>query len=152
MWDLPGPGIEPMSPGLAGKFFTTEPPGVPLFLFVYGHQFYWIRDGPEDLCCCQVTSVVSNSAWSHRRQPTRLLHHQAPPSPGFFRQEYWNGLPFPSRMHACMLSHSSCIQLFVTPWTAAHHAPLSTGFPRQEYWSGLPFPSPHLALITSLGY
>ena len=26
MWDLPGPGIEPMSPALADGFFTTEPP------------------------------------------------------------------------------------------------------------------------------
>ena len=25
--DLPDPGIEPMSPALAGSFFTTEPPG-----------------------------------------------------------------------------------------------------------------------------
>ena len=25
--DLPGPGIEPQSPVLAGEFFTTEPPG-----------------------------------------------------------------------------------------------------------------------------
>ena len=25
IWDLPGPGIEPVSPTLAGKFFTTEP-------------------------------------------------------------------------------------------------------------------------------
>ena len=27
--DLPGPGIEPVSPALAGRFFTTEPPGKP---------------------------------------------------------------------------------------------------------------------------
>ena len=27
MWDLPGPGIEPMSPALAGRFLTTGPPG-----------------------------------------------------------------------------------------------------------------------------
>ena len=27
MWDLPGPGIEPMSPALAGGFLTTAPPG-----------------------------------------------------------------------------------------------------------------------------
>ena len=27
MWDLPGPGIKPVSPALAGGFFTTEPPG-----------------------------------------------------------------------------------------------------------------------------
>ena len=25
--------------------------------------------------------------------------HQAPPSLRFFRQEHWNGLPFPSLMH-----------------------------------------------------
>ena len=29
MWDLPGLGIEPMSPALAGGYFTTEPPGEP---------------------------------------------------------------------------------------------------------------------------
>ena len=29
MWDLPGPGIKPMSPALAGRFFTTESPGKP---------------------------------------------------------------------------------------------------------------------------
>ena len=29
MWDLPGPGIEPVSPALAGRFLTTEPPGKP---------------------------------------------------------------------------------------------------------------------------
>ena len=27
--DLPDPGIKPASPALAGKFFTTEPPGKP---------------------------------------------------------------------------------------------------------------------------
>ena len=28
--DLPDPGIEPMSPALAGGFFTTEPSGKPM--------------------------------------------------------------------------------------------------------------------------
>ena len=36
----------------------------------------------------------------------------------------------------------SCVQLFVTPWTAAYQASPSMGFSRQEHWSGLPFPSP----------
>ena len=27
MWDLRKSGIEPRSPALAGRFFTTEPPG-----------------------------------------------------------------------------------------------------------------------------
>ena len=30
MWDLPGPGLEPMSPALAGGFLTTAPPGMSL--------------------------------------------------------------------------------------------------------------------------
>ena len=29
MWDLPDPGIEPVSPALAGGFFTIEPLGKP---------------------------------------------------------------------------------------------------------------------------
>ena len=29
MWDLPGSGIEPVSPALAGGFFTAESPGKP---------------------------------------------------------------------------------------------------------------------------
>ena len=29
MWDLPKPGLEPMSPALAGRFSTTAPPGKP---------------------------------------------------------------------------------------------------------------------------
>ena len=27
MWDLPGPGLQPVSPALAGGFLTTAPPG-----------------------------------------------------------------------------------------------------------------------------
>ena len=34
-WDLPGPGIEPVSPELAGRFFTTETPGKPLISNVF---------------------------------------------------------------------------------------------------------------------
>ena len=30
MWDLSRPGIKPMSPALAGRFFTSEPPGKPV--------------------------------------------------------------------------------------------------------------------------
>ena len=41
-----------------------------------------------------------------------------------------------------MLSHFSCVQLFVTLWTVACQAPPSMGFSRQEYWSRLPRPPP----------
>ena len=33
MWDLPGPGLEPMSPAPAGRLSTTAPPGKPLEFF-----------------------------------------------------------------------------------------------------------------------
>ena len=41
-----------------------------------------------------------------------------------------------------MLSLSSCVQLFETPWTVACPALLSMGFSRQECWSGLTCPPP----------
>ena len=46
-WDLPRPGLEPVSPALAGRFSTTAPPGKPskafdlfithcfIYLFIY---------------------------------------------------------------------------------------------------------------------
>ena len=93
--------------------------------------------------------------------------HQAPPSMGFSRQEYWSGLPSPYAVidQSCLpwpqdlkssvfipvprkVKSLSRVQLFATPWTAAHQAPPSMGFSRQEYWSGLPLPSPKLRLET----
>ena len=43
------------------------------------------------------------------------------------------------KTYTCVLS---CVQLFVTPRTAACQASLSMEFSRQQYWSGLPFPHP----------
>ena len=34
MWDPPRPGLEPVSPALAGRFSTTAPPGKPLKYFL----------------------------------------------------------------------------------------------------------------------
>ena len=75
----------------------------------------------------------------------QMAAHQAPPSLGFFRQEHWSGLPFPSPMHESEKWKWSCsvsVQLFMTPWTTAYQAPPSMGFSRQDYWSGVPLPSP----------
>ncbi|KAJ8796084.1 hypothetical protein J1605_018232 [Eschrichtius robustus] len=33
MWALPGPGLKPVSPALAGGFLTTAPPGKPYALY-----------------------------------------------------------------------------------------------------------------------
>ena len=36
MWDLPRPGLEPVSPASAGRFSTTAPPGKPTKHFLKG--------------------------------------------------------------------------------------------------------------------
>ena len=35
MWDLPRPGLEPVSPALSGRFSTTTPPGKPQLSILY---------------------------------------------------------------------------------------------------------------------
>ena len=47
MWDLPRPGIEPVSPALAGGFLTTDPPGksrahFPLSINLPSLLVFWI--------------------------------------------------------------------------------------------------------------
>ena len=50
MWDLPRPGLEPVSPTLAGGFSTTAPPGKPR-LFCFVNRFicrHWLIEGIKD--------------------------------------------------------------------------------------------------------
>ena len=43
-WDLPRPGLEPVSPALAGGFSTTAPPGKP-HNFLNGYQYsFFIKE------------------------------------------------------------------------------------------------------------
>ena len=96
-------------------------------------------DEANSYCYCQVTSVVSDSVWPHRPQPTRLR------SP-------WDSPGKNTRVSChCLLqcmkgkSESEVTQLRLTlsdPMPAAYQAPLSMGFSRQEYWSGVSLPSP----------
>ena len=41
MWDLPRPGLEPVSPALAGRVSTTAPPGKPSMLMFYCLDLVW---------------------------------------------------------------------------------------------------------------
>ena len=66
-----------------------------------------------------IALAFTNSVQSHRRQPTRLLCRWDSPGKNtgvgcHFLLQY---------MHACMLSHFSCVRLCATPLTAArsHH-------------------------------
>ena len=87
-------------------------------------------------CCCWVTSVMSNSVWPHRQQPTRLPHPWD--SPGKNTGVDCHFLLQCMKVKVKLLSH---VWLFTTPWTAAYKATPSMGFSRQEYWSGVPSPS-----------
>ena len=62
MWDLPGPGLEPMSPALAGGFLNTAPPGKSnkgdsstiINYFKYPKQSksrYWVKKQDPTTCC-----------------------------------------------------------------------------------------------------
>ena len=106
--DLPYPKIEPGSPALAGRFFTTEPIRKPRVKITYslvnwGKQVFQVVSRHSGLCavdriqavytdiCCAVLirSIVSDSfvtPWT--------VAHQAPLCKELFRQKYCSGLPF----------------------------------------------------------
>ena len=42
MWDLPRPGLEHMSPALAGRFSTTAPPGKAFFLIFKNIYLFYL--------------------------------------------------------------------------------------------------------------
>ena len=75
MWDLPGPGIEPVSPALAGGFFTSEPPGKPgsKDLIIPVSQLTKLRYRKVQKCVqCHTTS---EDPWGLLSRP---LHRAAP--------------------------------------------------------------------------
>ena len=83
MWDLPGPGIEPMSPALAGGFLTIVPPGKSQHNCFYFYYFFifWphraacgilvpqpgVRPGPPAL------EVWSLNHWTTREVPDLIV-------------------------------------------------------------------------------
>ena len=64
--NLPDPEIEPVSPALTGRFFTTVPPGKPLYISV---QFSSVAQSCPTLCDPM-----------NRSTPGLPVHHQLPES------------------------------------------------------------------------
>ncbi|KAJ8777326.1 hypothetical protein J1605_014709 [Eschrichtius robustus] len=63
MWDLPGPGLEPASPALAGGFLTTVPPGKPwAFLRMTKHRLQTRR-----LSSCGSRAQLLRGMWDPPR-------------------------------------------------------------------------------------
>ena len=78
MCDVP----EPVSPALAGRFFTTEPPGKSLPLVLISHLNAW-------------HALLSRSVMSNSATPW-VVAHQAPLSMGILqaRKQEWAAMPF----------------------------------------------------------
>ena len=67
MWDLPGPGIESVSPALAGGFLTTVPPGKSLSTDFRNH--YWRFD-------LKIVGVKGPRWAGGTARPLRLEHEE----------------------------------------------------------------------------
>ena len=65
--DLPDPGIEPMSPALAGRFFTTEPPGNPTYPY---HKWSMLCSSRD--CLYWFLWLVYSNAWTIDQLPCQM--------------------------------------------------------------------------------
>ena len=71
---VPCPGIEPASPALEGRFFTTAPPGKSLPVTLLGNFFLLLpqKDVPAGFSSVSATAALKSSK-SPRSQPWFLL-------------------------------------------------------------------------------
>ena len=125
MWNLPGPGIEPVSPALAGGFSATVPPGKS-YLFIS----WWT------LGSFLYLAIMNNATMNFYLQ-VFLWSYAYIVLLGIYL-----GVELLGHMVTLWLTlwkWKSFIRvwLFVTSWTIQ-----SMEFSRPEYWSGEPFPSP----------
>ena len=111
-------GIQPASPALAGRFFTTETSRKLLRDFAAAAKL--LQSCPT--LCDPIDGSPPGS-----------------PVPGILqaRTLEWVTISFSNAWKWKLKVKSlNRVQLLVTPWTAAYQAPPSMEFFRQEYWSG----------------
>ena len=76
-----------------------------------------------------------------------MAAHQAPPSMGFSRQEYWNGVPLPSPTYkAAAAAAAKSLQSCLTPCNPIDSSPLGSSVPgtlqaRTLEWGAISFPN-----------
>ena len=80
MWDLPGLGLEPVSPALAGGFLTTAPPGKPclfklkvilailLLAFIF-HLIFYVTSVTTFPCTFWSLHTISLYEWAISSPP-----------------------------------------------------------------------------------
>ena len=89
MWELPGPGIEPISPALAGEFLATGPPGKSSNFFFFS-----------------IPSPSSASATNY--SPFCLSPHNCDPEVVLQTCPKYQALPFITETLSPSAVHSSC--------------------------------------------
>ena len=138
-----------------------SPPGSPVSGILQARTLEWV-------------AISFSNSWEWKVKVKSLSHvqffttswtaaHQAPPSMGFSRQEYWSGVPLPlpwgghlplaSLKNAFVVAVPSLshVWFFATPWTAVHQASLSFTISQSLLMSvESVMPSNHLVLCRSL--
>ena len=154
--DLPNPGMEPGSPTLQVNSLPSEPkthkvpllglktqprvfPGGPVVNistfplrgtrvpFLVGKLTYRMLHGTAESEVAQSCPTLCDP-WT--------VAHQAPPSMGFSRQEYWSGLPFPSPRKNKKMTLIS--QLMVSNGNDSSRLPVLWGYHGPWIWSWEP--------------
>ena len=115
MCDPPGPGIEPVSPALAGGFFTTEPPGKPSIFIQFNtcllscsniklNTVMMPRDREVRYCLC-FEMCKQGQVWKPRPLDSKLPGHV--PHHGLYKSEgsVCSSLLTVSLLHLASLVH-----------------------------------------------
>ena len=119
MLDLPRPGIQPMSPALAGGFFTPEPPGKPLS---------WSFDS-QALCFSRASSSRPSSRWVFSFKSSIICFWSSPPL-------FWDAIQmFFNFSHLTLkgfwhIVKGPCPPLknILSPWSKVYRTPFSAIF------------------------
>ena len=73
-----------------------SPPGSPVPGILQARTLEWVAMSFSNALKWKVKEKSLSHVQLFATQPTRTAAHQAPPSMGFSRQEYWSGVPLPS--------------------------------------------------------
>ena len=85
MWDLPRPGLEPVSPALAGRFPTTAPPGKPKKRIFLINVFELREKRPEAILSKKFTSNKICTSFINFPSPHHIIQYSS-----FSQNSLWN--------------------------------------------------------------
>ena len=111
MWDLPGPGIDPGSPTLAGRLSTTGPPGKS-HINSLAFFFFWSHCVSCGILVPLPGWNLSSLQWKHGVLTTRLPGKRLD-NPPFIAFSSWTHFPSPLQMFS-FTSPINCCSCF---WT-----------------------------------